>query len=221
MGSVCGKCQTASGFVNSHGDRGRVVLQAPDNKHCATERRGQQVLHRQALALEPCGNGDRLGLRRRRHCGALALRLPHRRPQPQAVLVDEFDQEAAGDLARLHVAVHVGVMGHPNFAHVEVGGHERALELRIGVLPAGHLRREHRDANEDVRAAESPSEEHLHQVTKLRWSLQARALAVLESEVLGVVRRSDVRQVADLVSVALGFPGAENVHVECERQDAV
>ena len=48
----------------SRGDRDRVVLEAPE-VHRAVERGGEQVLHRQALALESSGHEDRLGFRSR------------------------------------------------------------------------------------------------------------------------------------------------------------
>ena len=117
----------------SRGDRGRVVFQAPE-VHRAAERRGELVLHRQALTLETSGHGDRLGLWRRGRRGALAFRLPSQRPRPEAVLGDEFNPEAAGALARFHVAVQVGVRGHPDLARVEVGGLERAEELHVSVV---------------------------------------------------------------------------------------
>ena len=103
----------------SRGDRGRVVLQAP-RVRCAVERRGEQVLHRQALALEPSSHGDRLGLWRRGRREGQALRPPCQRPRPAAVLRDEFNLEA-GALARLYVGVQVCVRAHPDLGREEVG----------------------------------------------------------------------------------------------------
>ena len=90
-------------------------------------------------------------------------------------------------------------------------------------LPAVHFRREPRDADEEVGAAEAGSEEHLHQVRRRRRGLQARALAPLRGEVLGEVRRADVWQRGDLdlVHVALHNAGGECVHVDRERSGAV
>ena len=83
----------------------------------------------------------------------------------------------------------------------------------IAELSAATLRSEPRDADEEIRATESRSEKHFHQSRKRRRSLQARALADLQNEVFGAVRRSDVRQGGDLdlVYVALRRTGEKRV----------
>ena len=126
------RCRRARVARTIRGDRGRFVLQASE-VYWAAERCVEQALHRQALALEPRGPGDRLGFRSRGRRGALTFRPPRQRPRPEAVLEDEFDPEAAGASARLHVACQVGVRGHPDIARVEFGSLERAEELHVGV----------------------------------------------------------------------------------------
>ena len=74
-----------------------------------------------------------------------------------------------------------------------------------------------------METSKSTSEEYLQKVRKRRRGLQARALAALQGEILGEIRRSDMRQGGDLdlAHVSLRRTDEERVHVDRERNDAV